>query len=151
MQCNCGISINECTMYVSVSNSFKGRVKKLSNPSDSISLASFSSTANEGLSQNEVILKNLAFRSTDVLTSNQIERFKVSVEQCLRLLYFVVLSHVKVHGAFPTRAATVERICFIIINYCREYVYGVLSANDYNVWFGCFQRIDIISNILYLL
>ena len=44
---------------------------------DQISLASFSSTANEGLYPEEIVLKHLAFRTSDLTTSTQIERYKV--------------------------------------------------------------------------
>jgi len=49
---------------------------------DNISLASFSSTANEGLSANEIALKYLAFRCADVNVVNQIERYKRKLNAC---------------------------------------------------------------------
>lgn len=44
---------------------------------DQISLASFSSTANDGLYPDELVLKHLAFRTSDLTVSTQIERYKV--------------------------------------------------------------------------
>ena len=45
---------------------------------DDISLASFSSASNEDLGQNDLTLKYLAFRCSDIHIVNQTERFKVT-------------------------------------------------------------------------
>ena len=46
---------------------------------DDISLASFSSASNEELGQNDLTLKYLAFRCSDIHIVNQTERFKVTL------------------------------------------------------------------------
>lgn len=56
---------------------YKERIRNSINKPDSLSLASFSSSSNEGLSQHELILKHLAFRSSDIKISTLIERYKV--------------------------------------------------------------------------
>eukprot|EP00111_Clytia_hemisphaerica_P012152 TCONS_00035689-protein len=43
---------------------------------DQISLASFSSMANEGLCEEEIVFKHLAFRTSDLTVSTNIERYK---------------------------------------------------------------------------
>ena len=57
----------------------KGYSRKMKNvfKPDQISLASFSSTANEGLYPEEIVVKHLAFRQSDLTVSTQIERYKV--------------------------------------------------------------------------
>jgi len=47
---------------------------------DQISLASFGSTANEDLDQEELVLKHLAFRTSDITVSTSIERYKVYIQ-----------------------------------------------------------------------
>ena len=65
------------------SNDFKQRAHGSLNKPDSISLASFSSASNEGLSQGDLVLKHLAFRSnSDIIISTHIQRYKV----CIHLL-----------------------------------------------------------------
>ena len=67
----------------------KGYSRKMKNvfKPDQISLASFSSTANEGLYPEELVVKHLAFRQSDLTVSTQIERYKVCV--FLYFMYFI--------------------------------------------------------------